>query len=162
MAKNNFTPYAVVKRKQEYPSFMDSAQAAGGLAEATYPANEQWQGRGDALRHIIWQALVAKGISPAVANAAGQWHETDLGDYLRNYLHTAASDQTSEEKAQDLYNNALGREIAGKAKNMDELYTLAKQYVDTGKAKFLTPDELTYAANLREAQKTMDQQGSPY
>jgi len=159
---SKFTPYTVVKTKTKYPSFMDSAEVAGGLAEATYPQKEQWQGKGDALRHIVWQALLAKGYNPTIANAAGQWHELPLGDELRKYTHTAASDQTPVEKAQDLYNNALGREIASKAKSVEDIYLLAKQYVDSGKAKFLTPDELEFQSRMAEAKKLMDQQGSPY
>jgi hypothetical protein len=159
---SKFTPYTVVKTKTKYPSFMDSAEVAGGLAEATYPQKEQWQGKGDALRHLVWQALLAKGYNSTVADYAGKYHELDLGDGLRKYTHTAASDQTPEEKAQDLFNNALGREIASKAKNVEDIYLLAKEYVDSGKAKFLTPDELEFQSRLREAKKTMDQQGSPY
>lgn len=162
MADKKFTPFTIAKTKTKYPSFMESAEVAGGLAEATYPAKEQWQGKGDAFRHLIWQALVAKGMNSTAANLAGQWHELNLGDELRPYTHTAASDQTPVEKAQDLYNNALGREIASKAKNIEDIYRLAKEYVDSSKAKFLTPAELEYQANLKEAQKQIDQQNNPY
>jgi len=35
----------------------------------------------------------------------------------------------------DLYNNRVSLELAAKAKNYDELLNLARQYIDTGKAK---------------------------
>lgn len=156
---NKFTPYAVVKTKTKYPSSIgDIAEAASGIAGGTYPETEQWQGRGDAMRHLVWQALMAKQYGNTLANAAGQYHELPLGAALR----AADFDQTPVEKAQDLYNNALGREIASKAKNIEDIYTLAKQYVETGRAKFLTPAELEYQANLEETQNQVEQKNTPY
>jgi hypothetical protein len=160
MADKKFTPYAVVKTKTKtkYPGFFDSAEVAGGLAEATYPPETQWQGKGDAFRHLVWQALLAKKYNSTVADYAGKYHELPLGQTLR----AAALDQTDEEKAQDLYNNALGREIASKAKSVEDIYLLAKEYVDSGKAKFLTPDEMNYQSRMRETKMQMDERDSQY
>ena len=159
MADKKFTPYAVVKTKTKatYPGFFDSAEAASGLAEATYPPETQWQGKGDAFRHLVWQALLAKKYNSTIANAAGQYHELPLGHRLR-----AAEDQTDEEKAQDLHNNALGREIASKAKSVEDIYLLAKQYVDSGKAKYLTPDEMEYQSRVKDIQAQEDERDTKY
>jgi len=160
MADKKFTPYTVVKTKTKtkYPGFFESAEAASGLAEAAYPPETQWQGQGDAFRHLVWQALLAKSYNPTVADYAGRYHELPLGETLR----AASRDQTSEEKAQDLYNNALGREIASKAKSVEDIYLLAKQYVDSGKAKFLTPDEMNYQSRMNETKIQLDEKNNPY
>jgi len=159
--KSKFTPVAVVNKR--YPSgITDIAAAAGGIAEGTYPLDEQWQGRGDAMRHIIWQALMAKQYGNFLANKAGQWHEVNLGDTLRPVTHTAASDQSPEEKAQDLYNNMLGRAIAEKATSIEDIYRLAKEAVDTGKAKYMSKEDMDYYSRLREAQQELDKQNNPY
>lgn len=148
-----FTPVAIVpKKEQKYPSgITDIAAAAGGIAEGAYPGNEQWLGKGDAMRHLVWQALMAKQYGNKLANLAGQWHELPLGEDLQPYLHTADAEQMPEEKANDLYNNQLGREIAAKAKSIEDIYLLAKEAVDSGKAKYYAPDERQYFQNLSKA-----------
>jgi len=148
MPSKEFTPYAVVpKRKQEYPSSIkDIANAAAGIAEGTYSSKEQWQGKGDALRHIVWQAMMAKKYGNTLANAAGQYHELGLGKRFK----AADPNQSDAEKEQDLYNNTIGREIAAKATSIEDIYRLAKEAVEKGQAKYLTPEEMQYQAALRD------------
>lgn len=150
---NKFTPFAVVpKRPQQWPSGITNiAAAAGGIAEGAYPGNEQWLGKGDAMRHLVWQALMAKQYGNKLADYAGQWHELPLGEELRPYLHTADAEQMPEEKANDLYNNALGREIASKANSMEDIYKMAKDAIESGKAKYYSEDERKYYQNLSKA-----------
>ena len=150
---NKFTPFAVTPvRKQQWPgSITDIAAAAGGIAEGTYPGKEQWLGKGDAMRHLVWQALMAKKYGNTAANALGQWHELNLGEDLQPYLHTADAEQMPEEKANDLFNNELGREIASKANTIEDIYKMAKDYIESGKAKYYSEDERKYYQNLSKA-----------
>jgi ATP:corrinoid adenosyltransferase len=142
--KGKFTPIAVAKKR--WPSgIKDIANISGSLAEATYPGNEQWQGRGDAFRHIVWQALMAKQYGETAAKAAGFYHELPLGAAFK----AADTDQSDEEKQQDLYNNKLGIDIASKSKTVEDIYNFAKEAVDSGKAKYLSLDDLEYKAALR-------------
>lgn len=151
--EKKFTPVAIVpKRPQAYPSgITDIAAAAGGIAEGTYPGSEQWLGKGDALRHIMWQALMAKQYGNTLANAAGQWHELNLGEDLQPYLHTADAEQMPQEKANDLHNNIIGRDIASKANTIEDIYLMAKDAVESGRAKYYSEDERKYYQNLSKA-----------
>ena len=144
MADKKFTPVAVVKPK--WPSSVkDIANAAAGISEGTYPLKEQWQGKGDALRHIVWQAMMTKKYGHLPAYLAGGYHELPLGKDLK----AADPDQSDTEREQDLYNNKLGREIASKANTIEDIYRLAKEAIDSGKAKYLTPEEIEYQAALK-------------
>ena len=142
--KKSFTPVSVVKPK--WPSSVkDIANASAGISEGTYPLTEQWQGRGDAFRHIVWQAMMAKKYGHLPAYLAGEYHELPLGKGWK----AADPDQSDLEREQDLYNNKLGREIASRSETIEDIYRLSKEAVDTGKARYLTPEEMQYQAALR-------------
>lgn len=135
--KDKFTPYAVV-----------ASRVAEKKAEETYSPREQHNARGDAYRHLVWQALMARNQSPAKAKLAGDYHES----FMPYLLGGGGFDQPSEEKQMDLYNNSLGRRIASQAKSEADIYRLAKEYIDKGIAKYIPVEELEYRANLEEMQ----------
>ena len=133
-----FTPYAIVATKQ---------------AEKTYPKDEQHNARGDAYRHLVWQALVAKNQSPTLARVLGAVHESPI-PFIGGGL-----EQDPEERAMDSYNNSLGIEIAKKSKTDEDIYRLAKEYVDSGKAKYIPVEELRYRAAM---DRMSEQEEAPY
>lgn len=132
--KNKFTPYAIVASK-----------IATKKAEEVYPANEQHNARGDAYRHLVWQALVAKNKSKGYAERVGNIHEMPIP------VIGAGFDQPTEEKQNDLYNNALGRNIGFNAKTEEEIYNRAKQLVESGQARYIPVEELNYRAMMERA-----------
>lgn len=127
----DFTPYAIVSKNIAEKKAID-----------TYGKNKQYNAEGDAYRHLVWSALMAKKYGPeTTANISG-YHESNMpfwlggGGGLVPYLFP---NQPANEKTMDTANNSLGLEIANKAKNEEEIYKLAKEYVDSGKAAKLKP-----------------------
>lgn len=144
--KSKFTPIAVIDKK--YPNLWEARNIAMEQGQ-TYGPDEEHNARGDALRHIVWQALMAKGYTPQLAKAIGEWHELPLPRWLGaagvpipQALGGEGLAGKKKEATMDLYNNALGREIASKANNMQEILQMAKEYVDSGKAKYTPVDQL--------------------
>lgn len=140
---DKFIPFAIVKDSYA------AAEKASKASEALYPEKEQWKGKGDAFRHMAWQALLQKQ-HPTLAKVVGYYHELPIGRTLGG----AALEQTPEERQMDLANNALGRDIAMKAKNLDEMYKMLQDAIKSGKAKYLTQDEIDYQAALESLQPT--------
>ena len=99
------------------------------IPEHYYPANEQHNARGDAMRHILLQAQLANR-SPMLAKAVGWAHENLSGP------------QGDAEKAMDEYNDRIGREIGLKAKDKADMVYQALQAVDSRRAKTLTKDQM--------------------
>jgi hypothetical protein len=140
--KGTFTPYAVA-----------ASNKANKKAEEFYPANEQHNARGDAYRHLVWQALVTRNKSKDYAERVGNIHEWPIP------VIGAGFDQPSEEKQMDLYNNSLGRSIGLKAKSEEDIYRMAKEAIDKGKAKYIPVEELDYRALI---ERMSSEQESPY
>lgn len=136
-----FTPFAIIPDTKKF------AERAANAASAKYGKKEEWMGKGDAFRHMAWQAMMAQKYGPTVANLVGQYHELPLG----RRLGAASQEQTDEEKQMDLFNNTIGRQIGVKAKNMDEMYKMLEDAITSGKAKYLDQHELEYRAKVREA-----------
>lgn len=139
---NKFTPVAIVPKK--YPSVLEARNIAVEQGQS-YGPSEEHDARGDALRHIVWQALTAKAVTPNFAKGLGDWHELPLP----RWVGAAGVPFSGKELAQmrvendmDQYNNALGREIAAKANSVEEILKLAKEAVDSGRAKYTPVDQL--------------------
>ena len=139
-----------------FPNFFEGRNISVNKAKETYGQKEEWQGKGDAYRHLVWQALMAKKYGDTAANLMGQYHELPLG----RGVGAAAWDQTAEEKAMDLYNNELGRKIAAQAKTPDQIYSLAKKAVDTGKAKFIPISVIEARSRQKEIEDAKEEQSA--
>lgn len=102
-------------------------------ATSEFSEGSQYQGEGDAMRHILFSALATK--------AYGSDKPTKIMSYLNEYVKGALSD--SDDRDMDLTNDTIGREIGLKAKSEEEIFKLAKEAVTSGKAKVLkkTPKE---------------------
>jgi hypothetical protein len=148
----DFKPYAVVS----YPGFFEGRNISVDKAKKTYGTKEEWQGKGDAYRHVVWQALMAKKYGDTAANLMGQYHELPLSQFLG----AAAFDQTDEEKAMDLYNNELGRKIAAQAKSPEDIYRLAKKAVDKGQAKFIPMAVIEARSRQKEIEDAKEEQSA--
>jgi hypothetical protein len=95
-------------------------------------------GKTDALRHLLGAAALGKR-QPALAETMLNWHENpNVFQFLGG-----GYGQRDVERQMDLHNNALGLEIAKKAKNYDEALHMAKQYVREGKVKLAPPEAPT-------------------
>ncbi len=93
-------PLDAIKAKQ-------AAKQATEAAEKEYANNRPslGDGEGDAFRHALWAYKMSKEIGDGAARAFGDGHE-------RN-------DRPDGERLMDLYNNAIGRELASDPRNKD-------------------------------------------
>ena len=138
-----FTPVAVVK----WPNFFQSRNIALDKAKQAYDSTEEHNMRGDAYRHIVWQALLAKQYGDKTAKGMGDYHEAPIPAWMGG----AGINPNPNETKMDQFNNAIGREIAAKAKTEADIYRLAKEYVDSGRAKYMGLPEVMDNIKLDDA-----------
>jgi hypothetical protein len=75
--------------------------------------------------------MLAKRQGNKYAETVGKLHESMLP------VIGAPPGQTPEEKDMDTFNNVLGLEISGKAKTDEDIFRMAREYVDAGKVRRL-------------------------
>jgi hypothetical protein len=146
MADKKFTPVAVVK----WPNFFQSRNIALDKAKQAYGPTEEHNARGDAYRHIVWQALLAKQYGDKTAKGMGDYHEAPIPAWMGGAGMSPDQDETS----MDQFNNAIGRQIAAQAKTEADIYRLAKEYVDSGKAKYMPMSDIIRKSRLEEEEQT--------
>jgi hypothetical protein len=100
------------------------------IPERYYPANEQHNARGDAMRHMLLQAQLMQKYGETPAKIIGWMHENLSGP------------QGDAEKAMDEYNDRLGREIGRVAKDKADMAYRAMQAIDKQQAKTLTKEQM--------------------
>lgn len=105
------------------------------IAEDTFPAESQWLGEGDAMRHILFSAMATKAYGSDKVPKILSW----LNENVKGRLEGA----DEKERDMDLTNDSIGREIGMKAKTEDELIQMAKDAIASKKAKVIkgTPNE---------------------
>jgi hypothetical protein len=88
----------------------------------------QYNGKGDAYRHALWNALGAAKLGPTLMEQLTNAHEVpDIGEPANPLL----------EKEMDLHNNNIGRNIGNHSSFM--LMMKVKITVDNGETKYLKP-----------------------
>lgn len=90
------------------------------------------RGAGDAMRHILMSAELHR-THPRLAGPILWGHE-----FLTGTMHG----QPSEEREQDLYNNAIGAQIGQIARSRDDIERMAK--IAMPKSRILPPDDYRY------------------
>lgn len=93
-----------------------------------YAATGEHNGEADAMRHMLLQAQLLQKYGETPAKAIGWLHEN------------ISFGQPEREKTMDEYNDVLGREIGAKAKSEQEMIDMARQYIDSKKAKSIKQD----------------------
>jgi hypothetical protein len=145
--KGKFTPIAVTKKK--WPNLLDARSNAINKAKELYGVTEEHNARGDAYRHLVWQALTAKRYGDSLASAMGNYHELGIPAMMGG----AGINPDPDEVAMDKFNNQLGRQIAKEAKTEEDVYRLAQEYIDSGKAKYMSMPEVIYKSRLAEQEE---------
>lgn len=128
--KGKFTPVSVAK----WPGIWQAREIALDKGKSAYGPTEEHNMRGDAYRHLVLQALLAKKYGASTGAAITGYHESRMPTWLGG----AGVFPDQDERAMDTFNNALGLEIASKANSMEDIFRLAKEYVDSGKAKSMS------------------------
>lgn len=109
-------------------SLSDNQSIAKSKAIDTYGKATEHNGKADAMRHIIFSALATQDY-------------TDVGAKTMSWLHENVSlgsfNQPDVEQAMDTTNDTIGREIGKKAKSKEEIFQMAREAIDSGKAKVI-------------------------
>jgi hypothetical protein len=100
------------------------------IPEKYFPANEQHNARGDAMRHMLLQAQLMQKYGETPAKIFGWMHENLSGP------------QGDAEKAMDEYNDQLGREIGRVATDKADMAYRALQAIEQQKAKTMTKEQM--------------------
>jgi hypothetical protein len=100
------------------------------IPERYFPANEQHNARGDAMRHMLLQAQLMQKYGETPAKVIGWLHENLSGP------------QGDAEKAMDVYNDRLGRDIGRVAKDKADMAYRALQAIEKNQAKTLTKEQM--------------------
>jgi hypothetical protein len=93
-----------------------------------YGYGEDVGGKGDALRHLLASAILAKRQGPGYADFVTTAHESKIPGI-------GSPAQAPEDREMDLHNNYLGRQLATQATSYPDLVRKAKQHIDSGSAK---------------------------
>ena len=102
----------------------EEVKFANAIPEFYFPKDEQLDGRGDAMRHMLLQAQITKKLGRTPAEIASWIHETML-----------TGGQSDAEQAMDEANDALGMDIGSRAKDKADMAYQALQAIKSGKAK---------------------------
>lgn len=109
----------------EATGMSDNKAIATNTANAAYGKETQHNGKSDAMRHIIFSALAEQDY-------------TDVGAKTISFLNENITlNQNKAEKAMDYHNDAIGREIGKKAKSKEEIVQMAREAIDSGKARVI-------------------------
>jgi hypothetical protein len=83
-----------------------------------FPEGSEHNGIADAARHAYWMCLTAEQFGVEFAEGLGNAHEED-SSYMP-YYGDGGSYNPCDEKLMDLYNNEMGRHLAGEAGTCEE------------------------------------------
>ncbi|CAF1414764.1 unnamed protein product [Rotaria magnacalcarata] len=97
-----------------------NADVAAAEAQNSYPAQTLHNGIGDAFRHCYWNALMTISIGRDQAKKVADLHEDN---------NTTGP---LEERAMDLKNNEIGRQVGSESKTTDEARAKCADHVETG------------------------------
>jgi hypothetical protein len=128
MDKNddNFTPFAIIRDWYSKPGYFDMKSKAEVPGNKLYGSKGTVMGASDAYRHIVGQALYARKFGETIAGAMGNFNEWKFSEQDR--------DVYKEESEMDRKNNAIGLEIARKAKTEEDVYRMAQEAIKNKEA----------------------------
>jgi len=98
-------------------------------ARQRHGIGEDVGGTGDAYRHLLASAILAKRHGPGYAETIGNMHE------WRVPFIGAGFNPAPEDTAMDLHNNSLGRQIAQESKSYKDVQRKVQANIDSGTAK---------------------------
>lgn len=123
---NNFTPFAIIRDWYSKPGYFDMKRVAEKPGNELYGSKGTVMGASDAYRHIVGQALYARKFGETIAGAMGNFNEWKFSEQNR--------DVYKEESEMDRKNNAIGLEIARKAKTEEDVYRMAQEAIKNKEA----------------------------
>jgi uncharacterized protein YidB (DUF937 family) len=109
---------------KDTPSIFSVSPYSSSVAREMYPGQVGTDDRQDAARHMLAAGTMARKYGPTVADLAGKAHEYST---LRALMMLMSRGEMPPDFRQDMHNNALGIEMAGRAKSQQELEDLVQQ-----------------------------------
>ena len=103
---------------------------ANDIAVSEYGLGESSGGKGDALRHLLASAIMAKRHGDTYAEVIGNLHESPLP-------WVGAPAQAPEDRDMDLKNNELGRKLAKSSTSYVDMVNQARRMIDNGSAQLV-------------------------
>jgi tetratricopeptide (TPR) repeat protein len=111
---------------KDTPSIFSVSPYAGSVAREMYPGQVGQDDRQDAARHMLAAGTMARKYGPKVADLAGKAHEYSTSP-MRALMMMLGRGEMPPDYQQDMHNNALGIEMAGRAKSQREFEDLVQQ-----------------------------------
>jgi len=111
---------------KDTPSIFSVSPYAGSVAREMYPGQLGQDDRQDAARHMLAAGTMARKYGPKVADLAGKAHEYSTSP-MRALMMMLGRGEMPPDYQQDMHNNALGIEMAGRAKSQREFEDLVQQ-----------------------------------
>lgn len=105
------------------PSLLSVSPYSRAIAREMYPGQMGQDDQQDAARHMLAAGTMARKYGPTVADLAGKAHEYSTSP-LRALMTLIGRGQMPPDYEQDMHNNALGIELARRAKSQRELEDL--------------------------------------
>ena len=105
------------------PSILSVSPYSRAIAREMYPGQMGQDDQQDAARHMLAAGTMARKYGPTVADLAGKAHEYSTSP-LRALMTLIGRGQMPPDYEQDMHNNALGIELARRAKSQRELEDL--------------------------------------
>ncbi|CAB4122792.1 PcfJ-like protein [uncultured Caudovirales phage] len=112
---------------QDYtPSIFSVSPYSSSVAREMYPGQMGQDDQQDAARHMLAAGTMARKYGPTVADLAGKAHEYSTSS-LRALMMMIGRGEMPPDYKLDMHNNALGIEMARRAKSQRELEDLVQQ-----------------------------------
>jgi hypothetical protein len=130
-----------------YPSAVNARHEAITRAQEMYPNTQGQDDQADVARHMLASGYISQAFGPTVAKSLGYLHE-----FKEAPFRTAGSwlglSKPRYDYEMDVHNNALGADLAQKAKDRFEFEKMVQQSIQQGttstqpgRARLMTPDQ---------------------
>lgn len=131
----------------KYPNIIKSQNEAITRAQEMYPRAWERDDEADAARHMLAAGYASKSLSPGIAKALGWLHEAKEAPF-RTIGHALGISKPRYDYEMDMHNNALGVELAQRAKDRAEFERLVQDSIrqgttstQPGRVRLMTPKQ---------------------
>jgi hypothetical protein len=131
----------------KYPGFFGARGEAIERAQEMHPSYEAQDNQTDAARHMLASGYMAQSLNPTIAKGLGWLHEFKEAP-LRTAGHALGISNPRYDYEMDMHNNALGVELAQKAKDRPEFERLVQDAIkqgttstQPGRVRLMTPKQ---------------------
>jgi hypothetical protein len=138
---------------EDYPSFYRASNQAITRAESMYPNVVGQDDQADAARHMLASGYMSQSFGPTVAKGLGYLHEFKEAP-LRTAGYALGISKPRYDYEMDVHNNALGIELAQKAKSRPEFESMVQDAIRRGTTttqpglpRLMTPEQAKEGRN---------------